>query len=133
MRYLLDTNTCSFALRQAPGVLSRLESASPGDIAVSTVTLAEAWTGCARSTASARWRAAWDQLVAPWSVLPFDRAAAEHYADIRADLERRGMMIGGNDCLIAAIGRAHELVVVTNDTGEFRRVRGLTVEDWLED
>jgi tRNA(fMet)-specific endonuclease VapC len=131
MRYLLDTNTCSYALRQVPSVVTKLKGLSPSDIAVSTVTLAEAWTGCVRSSAPQRWRAAWDVLVSPWSVLPFDRDAAEQYADIRADLETRGVMIGGNDCQIAAIARAHRLTVVTHDVDEFSRVQSLDVEDWL--
>jgi tRNA(fMet)-specific endonuclease VapC len=131
MRYLLDTNTCSYALRRAGSVVAKLEACSPSDIAVSTITLAEAWTGCRRSSAAERWRTAWDALVAPWTVLPFDVVAAEEYADIRADLEARGEMIGGNDCQIAAVARAHGLVVVTHDVDEFSRVHALTVADWL--
>ena len=131
MRYLLDTNTCSYVLRGIASVIERLETKVPSDISVTTITLGEAWSGCLRSSAPSRWRAAWDQLVSPWAILPFDREAAAHCAEIRADLERRGQMIGGHDCQIAAIARAHGLVVVTHDTGEFRRVPSLVVEDWF--
>ena len=64
-------------------------------------------------------------------VLPFDSAAAAHAAEIRADLERRGTMIGGYDLLIAGHARSRGLVVVTGNLREFKRVDGLRCEDWL--
>jgi len=62
--------------------------------------------------------------------LPFDDAAAQAYGTVRAELARRGRPIGPNDTLIAAIALAHDLVLVTHNTEEFRRVPGLTLEDW---
>jgi tRNA(fMet)-specific endonuclease VapC len=70
-------------------------------------------------------------LVARLEVLPFDDAAASHFGDIRADLERRGCLIGPYDLMIARHARSHGLVVVTGNLGEFRRVDGLRCEDWL--
>lgn len=64
-------------------------------------------------------------------MLPFDSAAAAHYADIRADLERRGQVIGAYDMMIAGHARSRGLVVVTGNLREFTRVAGLRSEDWL--
>ena len=66
----------------------------------------------------------------PLQSLPFDDDCAEHYALIRADLQARGQLIGGNDLLIAAIARSHNVTLVTHNTGEFSRVSGLRLEDW---
>jgi tRNA(fMet)-specific endonuclease VapC len=63
-------------------------------------------------------------------VVEFRDGAATHYAQIRADLKRRGQMIGANDLLIAAHARSVGCALVTNNTAEFGRVRGLTIENW---
>ncbi len=68
-----------------------------------------------------------------FTVLPFDEDAAGHYGEIRADLERRGSIIGPYDLMIAAHARSRGLIVVTGNLGEFRRVDGLRSEDWLID
>jgi tRNA(fMet)-specific endonuclease VapC len=65
--------------------------------------------------------------------LPFDDLCAEHYGSIRTDLRRSGGAIGPNDLLIAATARAHDLTLVTHNTGEFSRVVGLRSEDWQGD
>ena len=62
--------------------------------------------------------------------MPFDDDCAGHYALIRADLQARGQLIGGNDLLIAAIARSHDVTLATHNTGEFNRVAGLRLEDW---
>lgn len=132
MRYLLDTDTCSFAIRGTHGVREHLASLNGADLALSTVTLAEAWTGCRKARNKEQWLAAWRHLVSPWAVLDFERICADAYSKIRTHLERRGAMIGGNDCLIAATAVANELTLVTHNTEEFRRVPKLRVEDWAE-
>ncbi len=71
-----------------------------------------------------------DQLRQQFTSLPFDDAAAEQYGRIRADLTERGLLIGGNNMLIAAIALARGCTLVTNNTGEFSRVAGLMIEDW---
>ena len=62
--------------------------------------------------------------------LEFPDSAATHYAEIRADLKKRGQMIGANDLFIAAHARTFGLRLVTNNTAEFGRVKGLTLENW---
>ncbi len=70
------------------------------------------------------------QLRQQFTSLPFDDAAAEHYGRIRADLTGRGLLIGGNDMLIAAIALANGCTLVTHNTSEFSQVAGLAIEDW---
>jgi tRNA(fMet)-specific endonuclease VapC len=70
------------------------------------------------------------KLFAPLQSFDFDDVAAEHYAQIRADLTAQGNLIGANDLMIAAIARANQVILITHNTGEFSRVPGLTVEDW---
>ena len=131
MRYLLDTNTCVYALKRRGNVVGRLGEHSPADIAVSVVTLAELWFGAAKSQKPESNRRAADAFCLPFEILPFDRSAAEAYARARLELERKGTPIGERDLLIASIALARGLVVVTHNVDEFRRVPGLATEDWV--
>lgn len=131
MRYLLDTNTCVYAIKLRPSVIDRLRSLSPDDLGVSAVTLAELWFGARKSSRPARTRASVDAFLRPFEVLVFGRNSAEAYAEIRLDLERAGRPIGERDLLIAAIARSRGLTVVTHNLGEFKRIVGLRVEDWV--
>lgn len=73
-----------------------------------------------------------ETLLLPFEIVPFDGACAVKYAQIRAHLERKGEQIGGNDYLIAATALAHSAILVTNNVDEFKRVPGLTIEEWAE-
>jgi tRNA(fMet)-specific endonuclease VapC len=130
--WLLDTNTCSYVLKRKFGLDERLKALSPSDLEVSAITVAEAWAGALKSPDTSRILHAWTAFLAPFAdrIIPFDDAAAREYGAIRAELERRGAMIGDRDCMIAAIARSRGLVVVTANLQEFRRVGGLAVEDW---
>jgi tRNA(fMet)-specific endonuclease VapC len=130
LTYLLDTDICSFALKRRFGVVDRLAALGPEKFAVSVITVAEGWAGAAKSHDPLKVRRIWDRFLKPFRILPFDVKTAEPYAVLRAHLESVGRMIGGNDALIAATGLAYDLVVVTNNDGEFGRVPGLRVENW---
>lgn len=131
MRFLLDTNTCVYAIKRRPNAIRRLQSLSPDDVVVSSITLAELWFGAAKSSEPQRTRASVDAFLRPFAVLPFEREAADAYAEIRFRLERAGRPIGERDLLIAAIARSRRLTVVTHNLDEFSRVPGLRVEDWV--
>ena len=90
---------------------------------------AEMFAGALRSNNPARSLKRQQTFFARFVSLPFDDAAARHYADIRDQLETRGLTIGPNDLMIAAIARIHDLILVSNNK-EFERVSGLAVEDW---
>lgn len=131
MTYLLDTNTCVYALKRVPAVIDRLKTFSPEDLGIAIITAADLWFGARKSSRPERTRASVDAFLVPFEIVPLDKAAAESYADIRLRLERAGRPIGERDLLIAAIARARHLTVVTHNVDEFRRVPGLSVEDWM--
>lgn len=128
MTSLLDTDVIVDVLRQRPAVVRRLETASPDDFAITSVTVAELAYGAERSADPARAHALWRGFIGSYQVLPFDRDAAEHHGRLRCAL-RHGP-IGERDLLIAAIAVANHLTVVTRNAREFGRVPGLRVEAW---
>jgi tRNA(fMet)-specific endonuclease VapC len=131
LRYLLDTNLCIRVLRDRPPVLRERFNREAEGLCISTIVLAELLHGAARSARPAENRREVERFAARLSVLPFDMEAAAHAGDIRAELDRRGLGIGGYDVLIAGHARSRGLVVVTGNLREFRRVEGLRCEDWL--
>jgi len=94
------------------------------------IVAAELRHGCAKRK-SDRLLKAVEDVLNEIDVLPFDAPADAEYGEIRAELEAAGKQTGGNDLLIAAHARATGTVVVTENTGEFKRVRRLAVENWL--
>ena len=132
LRYLLDTNLCVRVLRDRPAGL-RLRLASLAEVCcISTIVEFELLTGAAKSARPDHNRAEIRALLARMALRGFDTAAAEHAADIREDLRRRGTPIGQYELLIAGHARSLGLIVVTGNLGEFRRVDGLRCEDWLD-
>jgi tRNA(fMet)-specific endonuclease VapC len=131
LRYLLDTNLCIRVLRDRPAGLRDRFNSDADSLCISTVVLTELLHGAAKSARPEHNRREVENFAARIDVLPFDAAAAAHAADIRADLERQGLMIGGYDLLIAGQARSRGLIVVTGNLGEFGRVEGLRCEDWL--
>ncbi len=132
-RYLLDTNIVSALARDPQGSIARRIAAVGAErIAVSIVACCEIRFGIAKGV-SRRLGERLERLLEVIEQLPFEAPADEHYADIRAQLERAGTPIGANDLLIAAQARALDLVVVTDNGAEFSRVPGLSVENWLRD
>jgi tRNA(fMet)-specific endonuclease VapC len=131
---MLDTDCCSFAIRGQLGMRSAISAKALARLHVSTITIAEAWTGSLRSPNQARLIALWRAFLEPFAerILPFDREAAEEYGAIRAHLESRGRMIGDRDCMIAAIARSQGLSLVTRNVAELGRVPGLKVENWTK-
>ncbi|HQZ38350.1 MAG TPA: type II toxin-antitoxin system VapC family toxin [Vicinamibacterales bacterium] len=130
-RFMLDTDTCSYIMKRShPLVLKRLQSVPVDDVCMSVVTKAELLYGVEISPRRAQDAAALAAFLPYLEALALDEDAAGHYAEIRADLKRRGAMIGANDLLIAAHARALGLALVTNNVAEFERVRDLTLENW---
>jgi tRNA(fMet)-specific endonuclease VapC len=111
-------------------LLGRLRTVELERIAISAVTEAELLFGVKLSGRPKLAREAYEGFIEHVRVLEWGRHAAEHYADIRAYLLKRGEMIGGNDLMIAAHGRSIGATLVTNNEREFRRVKGLIVENW---
>jgi len=133
IRYLLDTNICIYIIKQHPKqVIEHLRTLLVGDVAISAITLAELEYGAAKSSRPEQNREALIAFTAPLEVLPFDDNASLHYGEIRADLERSGMVIGAMDMLIAAHARSRSLKLVTNNSREFQQIHGLDIENWVK-
>ena len=131
MRYLLDTCTVSDFVKGQPNVLARVKATAPNLIVVSALTRMEVDYGLALNAERARKLApVLDAFFSTLVTLPFDELDAKAAAAIRAALKTAGQPIGAYDVLIAGMGLARGLVVVTSNVGEFKRVSGLQVEDW---
>ncbi len=132
LRYLLDTSICVRVLRDRPASARDRFNAEAGGLCISTVVMMELLRGAAKSARPIQNRQEVERFAARLDVLSFDADAADHAADIRADVERRGELIGPYDVMIAGHARSRGLTVVTGNLGEFRRVSGLRCEDWLD-
>ena len=130
--YMLDTNILVYAIRH-PGdaINDAIAGHVANDICISSITYGELEYGVCKSANPEQNRQALRQMLSGIPILDFDWLAAEHFGDIFTELERQGQRIGERDMLIAAHARSLGYVLVTNNTREFRRVEGLTVEDWL--
>src|SRR5216684_3908750 len=130
VHYLLDTNIASYVIKgNFPHVRQRLLRVPMSEVGISVVTEAELRFGVARLPQAAKLGIAVEEFLLRVEVLPWDSEAAQHYARIRALLEREGKPMGNFDMMIAAHALAAGAILVTNDRA-FRRVKGLIIEDW---
>ena len=130
-RYMLDTDTCSYIMkRSSEPLLRKLRSVPVTDVCMSVITKSELLYGVEVSPRRASDAAALAAFLPYVEVLDFSDDAARHYAAIRADLKKRGALIGANDIFIAAHARSLGLTLVTNNSAEFKRVRGLALGNW---
>jgi tRNA(fMet)-specific endonuclease VapC len=128
---MLDTNIISDLIRNPQGkAAKRIARVGEDNVCTSIIVAAELRYGCAKS-GSQRLLEAVEDLLSEINVLPLDIPADAQYGGIRAELETAGKPIGGNDLLIAAHARAIGAAIVTANTDEFKRVRGLKIENWL--
>ncbi len=131
MKYLLDTNTCVYALNRTDEALAeRLRSTRRSDLFLSSLSIAELLFGARRSRRAVENVKRVARFVSPLGELHFDRLAAETYGFLRSDLAEAGRQFGPIDMLIAATALAHGMIVVTNNTREFQQAAGLRVENW---
>jgi tRNA(fMet)-specific endonuclease VapC len=129
---MLDTDICIYLIKRKPiHVLDRLKTFRPGEVAVSSVTVAELQYGVYKSSRPERNQEALAEFLLPLEVVPFDESAAAHYGEIRTYLERKGNIIGAMELLIAAHARSLSLALVTNNIQEFQRFPGLHAENWV--
>jgi tRNA(fMet)-specific endonuclease VapC len=134
MKYLVDTNTCIRYLNQrSERITARFKLENEANIVVCSVVRAELYFGAMKSSQPDVTMTKQRAFAERFASLPFDDAAAEHYARIRAELSRTGRPIGPNDLMIASIALVADLTVVTHNTSEFGRVSGLKIDDWEEE
>ncbi len=133
MKYMLDTNICIYVIKQKPqNVIRRFRQAKISEIGVSSITLSELEYGVMKSAKPEQNRMALAQFIAPIEIPAYDDAAAQHYGEIRADLERQGKPIGSLDMLIAAHALSLNSLLITNNETEFKRVSNLKIENWTK-
>lgn len=128
--FALDTNTLIYFFKGLGRVKEHLLSVTPADVAIPSVVLYELEIGILQSSQSSKRRAQLDAFVNVVTVLPFDASAAKRAAEVASSLRKGGTVIGPLDNLIAGTALANGVTLVTHNTGEFRRVRGLTAVDW---
>ncbi|MBC7949797.1 MAG: type II toxin-antitoxin system VapC family toxin [Chitinophagaceae bacterium] len=132
MRYMLDTNICSYILKNHPAtVKQKFEEVGTENICISTIVLAELYYGAARHPKGVAIRREIDDFVSRLVVIPWDEIAADHYGAVRSSLEKVGTPVGAMDMLIAAHARSCGATLVTNNLREFDRINGLTALSWV--
>jgi tRNA(fMet)-specific endonuclease VapC len=133
MTYLLDTNICIYVIKRQPvSVLHRFQRLDVSRAGISSITLSELEYGGEKSQKPEQNRFALAEFLAPLEIYPYDDQAASAYGPLRATLEKKGTLIGSLDLLIAAHALALKSILVTNNEKEFRRIPGLTIENWVK-
>ena len=129
---MLDTDTCAFILRRSSAtLLARIVTVPLSQQVISVVTLAELFYGIQLSSKKKANQIALDAMLRHLTIMELGNDAAAHYAEIRAELKRKGQLIGANDLMIAAHARSINAVIVTNNVKDFSRVKGLKVDNWV--
>ena len=134
MIYMLDTNICSFIIREKPlSIKEKLKECEKEHItALSSIVVSELLYG-AKKKDSKKLLSIVEKFIDNFIIYDFDKSASRNYADIRSYLEKKGDIIGSNDLFIASHAKSLDAVLVTNNIKEFQRVDGLKIEDWTKD
>ena len=133
MKYLVDTTILIYLCNSKSKPLeNKFKTHRPDEFAVSAITVGELIYGVNKSQQRDRNLQAILKIVSPFRILDFDSSDSWQYGEIRAELEKKGMIIGGNDIMIAAQARRRGLIVITNNIKEYKRVPSLKIEDWTK-
>jgi len=133
MKYILDTNICIYIIKKKPiSVLHHLSKIKINEAGISSITLSELEYGAAKSSNPDRNRVALLEFASILEIYDYDAGAAREYGIIRADLERKGKVIGAMDMLIAAQAKSLNLILVTNNEKEFKRIPDFKIENWVK-
>jgi tRNA(fMet)-specific endonuclease VapC len=131
MKYLLDTNVCIKYLNgRSEEIKNNLELKKPSEITLCSIVKAELFYGAVKSSKPVENLNKINHFVDRFISLPFDDKAAKIYSNVRSFLEKTGKPIGPNDLLIASIAISNHIILVTNNTKEFKRIKEIKIEDW---
>ncbi len=130
--YVLDTNTLIYFFKGLGGVSKRVLAVPPKQISIPSIVLYELEVGIARSTSPKKRRKQLEDFTSLVKILPFGTEEARSAASIRVDLEKKGRPIGPYDILIAAVALTSQSILVTRNTSEFSRIKGLRLENWYD-
>ncbi len=129
---MLDTNICIYIIKNKPlNVRKKLESYDFGEIAISSITVSELYYGVYKSFKTEQNLLSLNNFLSPFNIVKFDIECALAYGKIRAELENKGQIIGYMDMLIASCSLAKNFTLITNNLKEFKRIKGLKVENWI--
>ena len=133
MKYLIDTNICIYIMnKRPPAVIKKFKRFELGEIGISTITVSELQYGVSKSNHRKKNADRLEEFLAPLEMLTYDQMAARVYGDIHFQLENLGQPIGPLDLLIAAHAISRDLVLITNNEREFKRIKRLKVENWAK-
>lgn len=132
-RYMLDTNICIYiAKHHPPEVKTRFEQLRPGQLVMSVITYGELYYGASKSTQRMKALTQLEGLVQDIPIEDLNSTVAQAYGEIRATLEKQGRLIGNNDLWIGAHAMALDVTLATNNECKFKRIAGLSVENWTK-
>jgi len=133
VKFLLDTNICIYIINNRfEGSTSWIKNAGIENVCISSISVAELEFGITKSSKFDETQTALYKFLSGFNLIDFDAVAARSYGRIRADLQSKGNVIGAMDMLIAATAISNEMILVSNIVGEFSRVKGLKIENWVE-
>ena len=133
MKYLIDTNICIYIMNKRPvAVIKKFKQFELGEIGISTITVSDLQYGIVKSKYRKKNEFRLEEFLTPLEILTYDQTAARVYGDIRFQLEKLGKPIGPLDLLIAAQAISQDLVLITNNDKEFKRIKKLKVENWTK-
>lgn len=133
MKFLLDTNICIYIINNRfESSKSWIKNAGIENVCVSAISVAELEFGITKSSKFEQTQIALYKFLSGFNLINFDAVAARSYGRIRADLPSKGPVIGAIDMMIAATAISNEMILVSNNVGEFSRVNGLKTENWVE-
>ena len=130
MKYMMDTNTCIFFMKNMPKVVAEFTAKRSHGIVISSITASELYFGVHNSSNPQKLAILLANFLVGVPVVDYSATAGDSYGRIRTELKRKSILIGELDMLIAAHAKSLNLILATNNTGEFSRVSGLTIEDW---
>jgi tRNA(fMet)-specific endonuclease VapC len=134
MRWMLDTNICIAIIKRQPDVvIKKLRGKTVGQVGLSSIALGELTYGVGVSSQPEQNLQALHEFLLPLEIAPYDESCAFQYGELRAKLKKEGRPMGSLDTLIAAHALALDVVLVTNNTGEFSHAAGLRIENWLRE
>ena len=133
MRYLIDTNISIYIMNQRDqSLIQRFKKIPVGEICISSITLSELSYGVYKSSSVTKNKQRLKEFLMPFQILSFNNKSAEIYGQIRSQLEKKGQTIGSCDMFIASHAISEDLVLVTINDKEFKRIKNLKIENWLK-
>jgi len=133
LTFFLDTDICIYFLKgKYKGIMNKLKTLHHSEIKIPSIVKAELLFGAEKSIKKNENKKKLQKFLAPYQIISFDDSASQIYAMVRADLEKKGKMIGHNDLIITSTVIANNGILVTNNQKEFSRIKKIKTENWIE-